>query len=144
MGAPAVIHPVFSDNIGNQQLVSDKTNKGNIDTEQRIWRIPVGWPGDPLEIPDFLIPFDRTTINEDYITVFPTPEGREADTMAIKLQGDHVSSQERAFRFRHAGHIRGCMHAANRRKGHALAGSGVHARILEHVQDVIVSRTAGG
>jgi len=144
MGAPAVIHPVFANNVGNQQLVSDKINKGNTDVDQRIWRLPVAWLGDPLDIPSFMLPFDRVLINDDYTTVFSNTDGREADAMAAKLQGDHVASQERAFRYRHASHIRTCMHAANRRKGHALPGSGVHARILEHVQDVIVSRTAGG
>ena len=139
----AVIHPVFADNISNQQAVSDKVYNGNIDVAQRIWRIPPGWAGDPLDIVAFKVPFDRLTINEDYTNTFADDDGREADAIANKLQGDHVSSQERAFRYRHASHIRCGIHGANRRKGHSFVAVGVHARILEHVQDVIVSRNAG-
>jgi hypothetical protein len=144
MGAPTIIHTVFANNVANQQAVSDKVHKGNTDLSQRIWRIPPSWAGDPLDIPLFSVPFTRLTINEDYMLTFQSEDGREADAMAAKLQGDHVSSQERAFRYRHAGHIRCVMHGANRRRGHAMAGSGIHARIVEHVQDVIVSRNAGG
>lgn len=145
MGAPTTIHPVFADNIANQQAVSERAFLGNIDVEQRIWRTPIGWTiGDPLNIPGFTEPFNRLKINEDYELSFQDDDGREADAIAAKLQGDHVSSQERAFRFRHASHIRCVMHGANRRQGHSLVGGGVHARILEHVQDVIVSRNAGG
>lgn len=144
MGAPTIIHTVFADNVANQQLVSSKISDGNLDLVQRIWRLPTGWSGDPLDIPAFSTPFMRTLINTDYMLSFSDPDGREADAMAAKLQGDHVSCQERAFRFRHAGHIRCAMHGSNRRSGHALPAAGVHARVLEHVQDVIVSRNAGG
>lgn len=144
MGAPTIIHPVFANNIANQQAVSDKVNNGNIDVAQRIWRVPIGWVGDPLDITAFRSPFERLTINEDYMLTFQSEDGREADAMAAKLQGDHVSCQERAFRYRHASHIRCGMHGANRRRGHARAGDGIHARVLDHVQDVIVSRNAGG
>lgn len=144
MGAPTVIHPSFADNIANQQAVSDKACFGNLDDAQRIWRTPTGWSGDPLDIPAFGVPFDRTSINEDYMLSYQEEDGREADAMAAKLQGDHVSAQERAFRYRHAGHIRCAMHSANRRFGHSLTGAGVHARVLDHVIDVIVSRNAGG
>jgi hypothetical protein len=144
VGAPTVIQPVFADNISNQQEVAERAFQGNIDVAQRIWRLPISWAGDPLDIPEFKPPFDRKTINEDYEISFHDDDGREADAIAAKLQGDHVSSQERAFRFRHASHIRCGMHSGNRRKGHSLPGGGVHARILEHVQDVIVSRNAGG
>lgn len=144
MGAPTIIHKVFSDNIKNQQRTADKVYNGNIDSAQRIWRVPINWDGDPLNIEGFNQPFERKAINEDYMLTFKLEDGREADAQAAKLQGDHVSAQERAFRHRHASHIRCGMHSANRRRGHALSGAGVHARVLDHVQDVIVSRNAGG
>lgn len=143
MGAPTVIHNIFADNITNQQVTAYRAHLGNIDEVQRIWRLPPRWPGDPLDIPNFKPPFDRSLISVDYMLSFSSLQGREADAVAAKLQGDHVSAQERAFRFRHASHIRCGMHSANRRKGHALAGGGVFARVVGHVQDVIVSRNAG-
>lgn len=140
---PMILEPVFTNNILNQQEVSALIYDGNIDLIQRIWRIPIGWDGDPLDIPAFQPPFDRALINVDYQLCYTNPDGREADVMAAKLQGDHVSAQERAFRYRHASHIRCGMHAANRRAGHGAPDDGIFARMVDHVLDVIVSRNAG-
>jgi hypothetical protein len=143
MGAPTRIHPVFSNNIANHQTTSQRTYEGNIDSNQRIWRLPPGWATDPLNIPLFRPPFERVDIDKDYVDTFLTDEGREADAMAAKWQGDHVGSQERAFRYRHKSNIRCCMHAANRRNGHSKTDSGIHARVLSHVVDLIQARNAG-
>lgn len=144
MADPAQLYTPFVEQIGNLQTEATNIAESNQGDDQRTWRIPELWTGDPLDIPAFKPPFDREKINEAYQDFFSGADNRVADTMAAKLQGDHLGAQERAFRLRHASHIRCTMHAANRRGGHGKAAGGLFARISEHIQDVILSRNAGG
>src|SRR5208282_3507381 len=134
----------FADQIGNLTQTAETTADSNQGIAPRVWRIPAMWMSGPLDIMGFTMPFDRKDINEAYQGFFSDEDGRAADSMAAKLQGDYLSSQERAFRFQHATSIRCTMHAANRRTGHGMSSAGLFARISEHIQDVILSRNAGG
>lgn len=140
---PAQIYSPFIDQIGNLETAADKVSQGNKGTAQRQWRAPALWAGNPLNIPGFAVPFTRANINNDYPSFLTSDNGRVADAMAAKLQAEHLSCQERAFRLRHSQPVRCTMHAANRRRGHSLSTSGIFARIADHVVDVIMSRSAG-
>lgn len=140
----ATLYSSFVGQIVTEAAMCANIAAANRGIPQRKWRIPLNFPGDPLGIPSISIPYDRSDMNVAYQVAYTDGVSRIADAMAIKLQADHVGSQERAFRFRHGSAIRNTMHAANRRIGHSTPGTGVHNRMAEHVQDVIVSGFAGG
>ncbi len=154
---PVPIYGAYSEQSSDMQSHSTIVADGNKGLGQREWRVPptptltsppptpvpFTWTEDPQDIPGIWERFQREEMNRDYPLIFFDPDGRDADIMALKLQGDHLSSQERAYRLRHASHVRCVMHAANRRRGHGTS-SGVHARTVSHIQDMIVSRNAGG
>lgn len=140
---PAEIYDQFSQQISNLQEVADNNAQANLGEEQRDWRVPFDWEGDPFDIEGLGDPFDRTDMNEDYPEFF-TDNSSVGDCMAAKIQADHLGSQERAFRLRHATSVRCCMHAASRRNGQGDQAAGSFARIVNHIQDLISAGSDSG
>jgi hypothetical protein len=142
MPPPAEIYSRFASQVASQVDDCRQLQAANRGLDQRTWREPSDWLGNVYGIADFARPYDRLEMNVDYPDFFLDEDGRVADAMAAKLQAEHLSVQERAFRQRHSSGIRAGMHAAVRRRGHGADG-GLFVRTLEHVQDVILSRNAG-
>jgi len=107
----------------------------------RKWMIPANYVGqNPVGILDQASlgpPFSRAVLNALYPLVFVF-EGSAGDEMACRAQADYLSSQERAFRLRHATTVRCIIHSAGRRMGHGSV-VGPLGRVVVYVQDLIVA-----
>lgn len=111
----------------------------------RMWNTPVpnGWSGSPFDIAALALAFNREPINAQYKKAIDNSAdtnspGVVSDIIAANAQIDYLATQERAVRSRHMGAIRGKMHAAARRKGHAEIG-GVLDGVARHVITIIES-----
>lgn len=123
---------------------------------QRSWMLPSDddWSGNIFVIGDLSIPFSREDLNTTYQDLFTiitdpgsptqksTTRGHTGDAMAVKLQADYLSSQERSFRLRHASSVRCQTHAASRRQGHSHSSAGIFSRIETFLQDILKASAA--
>lgn len=139
----ASVHKVFSERLADMMSQSQQVSQAESTTNtQRIWMVPEDWSGDVFDIAGMHQPsFDRAEINGEYETVCGG-NGNVGDAGSLKVQIDVVSGMERAFRFRHASHIRCVQHAAARHAGHGN-GQGVFGAIRNYAQDLIKAAGEG-
>ena len=111
------------------QALADYTTAGFGATcleAQRQWYMPPlnGWSGNPLDIPETTLAFDRDALNAVYIAVVSddAQRGRIGAASVLKLQIDYIAALERSFRTRHATSVRCRIHAGGRRRGHGASG----------------------
>lgn len=111
----------FLNHLDAMKTVSTAADEATILQNQRQWMYPPlnGWSGNPLDIVDMNNAFDRTNLNNQYITIIDdlTHEDKIGTVMATKLQLDYIAAMERAFRTRHCSSVRAKIHAAARRRG---------------------------
>ena len=111
----------FLDHIEKMEDVSRGVDLGLTMIDQRMWMFPPGDPmydGDPRNLVDMAIVFDRDDLNDQYIEVIDDTDqvSTIGEAMISKLQIDYIASCERAFRTRHCSSIRAKVHAACRRR----------------------------
>lgn len=99
------------------------------------------WNGDVLDPVEIGKNFNRDGIAEDYNRAITDGKGSTGDAMSSKVQSDLLAAKERAFRLRHSTPIRRALHAAARRLGQTTEAVGLHDRVRNYCQDLIV---AGG
>lgn len=127
-----------------QQLLQEikeacQTNYGahNGGSEQRVWMVPPGWNGDPLDIAGMTEPFDRDQPNREYEDELNKTKGRIGVCMGRQLEIGYLGAMERAFRTRHMTSVRGAAHAAAVRQAHGES-KGVHVGVVvQHIQDIL-------
>jgi hypothetical protein len=140
----ARIYSRYDDQNNNLISTADNVSESNRDNSQRRWRVPVSWTTPPWMIKELGDPaFSRSEMDSEYPQFFYIPGGKVADCMVAKIQSDHLASQERAWRLRHASSIRCQMHAAARRKGQGDPGAGSFAKLTTHLLDILVSGNTG-
>jgi len=140
--ANAQLHDVFVDLLDGLQTGSAQMHLADTGQAQRAWMTPAGWDGDPFAIATVHLPaFDREPINQNYQEVHSGEDGRIGAAASLKIQLDYVAVMERAFRSRHAGPIRGQMHAAARHAGQGHV-KGIFPRTRDYAQDLL--KSAGG
>lgn len=125
-----------------QSVYLEATNQS-----ERTWHVPDGnglaWQGDPQDLAGLSHAFDRSEEAATYAASLGTTEGSVGDAMALKVQHDYLALQERAYRARHMSPIRGVMHAAARRVGHATDSYGAFDRVTQFAADLLVAGAAG-
>lgn len=106
---------------------------------QRTWMMPALLQGKPFDPSWPGHPYTRNFLNLIYPVINIFRLGSTGDAMACKIQADYLSAQERAFRLRHASHIRCLVHSAGRKMAHTDLNAGVLIRPIAYVQDLISS-----
>lgn len=105
----------------------------------RKWYMPKGWleeNRDILDIPELHKPdFDRDELNRRYVECMTEPGSTVGDVIALKLQIDYMTAEERALRLRHATPVRCMIHSVARRNGHAE--SDVFPNVVAEVTNAI-------
>lgn len=136
------IHDVFQRLIDSIKSGLKSISQAQQGTAQRKWLAPDDWQGDPFNIAEIHKPaFDREAINTNYLELFTTDSKAGAgDAGSLKIQLDYVAIAERAFRSRHASHVRCLAHTAARHAGQAH-DAGVFAHVQNYAQDL--SKAAG-
>lgn len=99
-------------------------------------------PANLFDVPKLGSPYTRKLLNLAYPSHFQN-DGKVADIMACRLQADHLSSQERAFRLRHATAVRGRTHSEGRRRVQP-GPVGVLNRVAVQVESLLNSREPDG
>ena len=118
---------------------------GLANTGTTTWATPLDGitPVDNLDIPDQAVPFARTNINEMYEETITTDDGSLGDAMSLRLQGDYLSTMERAYRLRTSTSIRRKAWTAARLTGHGNGDLGIFMRVLVRAQDLLEAGSAG-
>jgi hypothetical protein len=133
----------YNDQNNNLIETADNASEANRLNTQREWRTPVAWVDPPWKIQELGDPtFTRIEMDSLYPKYYFEPEGKMADCMVTKIQSDHLASQERAWRLRHATSIRCNMHSSVRRKGQG-DGAGSFGRITNHLLDILAAGDTG-
>lgn len=137
----AQLHDVFITRIEDLKTQSDTLGRAERGAEQRVWMLPTNMTAGPLDVPKLHLPsFDRTKINDEYNKIHADKGAKVGEAGSLKIQLDYVATMERAFRMRHATHIRCVGHAAARHNGHGN-GAGVFGAVRNFAQDLL---NAGG
>jgi hypothetical protein len=132
----AGLHRAFVERLSDFRSESATLGKAEVGDVQRVWTVPSDWIGDPFLIPQQHLPsFDRTDINEDYESVH-TGRGKLGQAASLQYQLATVQVMERAFRSRHASHLRCVMHAAARHRGHGHP-QGFFGAARNYAQDLL-------
>lgn len=128
-----------------QARVNDLEKKAKKSAEQfknygtfREWHMPEEIK-EPLDVPKLHDPvWDRNNINQKYsvdILAGPGQEGGTVgDLIAMKWQADFMTTEERAFRTRHASLVRCASMAHGRLNGHGESGKSVFSFLKDAVQ----------
>jgi len=139
------LHTVFQNLISFLKQANKTIANAQQCKNQRTWEIPDDFVGDVQDIPNIHKPsFDRTEINTNYLECHSGDADNEAgvgDAGSLKIQLDYVAVAERAFRSRHASHLRCLAHAAARYAGHAN-DQGAFSSVQNYAQDL--SKVANG
>jgi len=110
-------------------------------TQPRRWMIPPlrGWDGNPFNISDMQLPFDRTNINVEADNNLNALTGTVGIGGGKSLQINCLGMLERSFRQRHQSNVRALAHVAGRRKAHGEQ-NGIHTGdILSYLQNILDS-----
>lgn len=116
----------------------------------RPWHVPDALKTrDLLDVPGLHNPaWDRNNINETYSEkVLAGPGkagGTSGDLIAMKWQADFMSTEERAFRLRHASHARCAAMMHGRLNGHGRANVSVFSFFKDAVENMIEVGKAHG
>jgi hypothetical protein len=102
----------------------------------RGWQLPSSMVTGLFAIASLGSGYNRSKLNEAYQNGFVN--GTTGDIMAVRMQMDYLSMQERALRARHSSSIRNKLHAAGRR-AHQGEATGMLARVTRCVQDTIAA-----
>jgi len=132
------LHSVFTNLISLFRSTNKQNSTAQQGQGQRTWQIPTDLTTDIRNVPQLHKPsFDRTEINTNY-TEIHKPDNLTAgvgDAGSLKVQLDYVAIAERAFRSRHASHIRCLTHTAARYAGHSNE-AGVFMAVQNYAQDL--------
>jgi hypothetical protein len=107
----------------------------------RKWHVPPTF-NDPLDVPSLHVPaWERNPINqlysEEIVGKWGDDAGSHGDAHAMKWQADYMTTEERAFRTRHASMIRCASFAHGRLDGHGQQGQSLFTFFKDGVQTAI-------
>lgn len=118
----ARVHETFSKLVKESRTNAKKLADSVKGDAQRVWDLPEALADKDLtDVPQLHDPaFDRNEMNANYDETMAdaTNPGTVGDVMALKVQIDYVSAEERAFRLRHASSVRCIVVAHGRLAGH--------------------------
>lgn len=132
------IDPALDRQIRKLAEQQTQTSQADIQGYGREWMIgdQGDWSGDPNDIPNLGLGFDRAAIIEAYTKSIANPETIKTGELSnLRLQYETSMSGERAFRLRHATMLRGEFFASARRKG--LGDGGLAKITVEYLQSLL-------